>query len=124
MTVILSNGYKLPETGDFGNIWFTALEDNITRVNSHNHDGVNSEKISSVNITATTATIASGSFAASGNRFVASATVPSGQTIDTTQISFRDPTTKESIYLEIEKTSSTQYNVYTHIVQDFEVVYS
>lgn len=122
--IILSNGYKLPETGDFGDIWFVALEDNITRVNAHNHDGVNSEVISSVSISATVDTVLTASFSASGNRFVASVTIPSGGEVDTTNVSFRDPTTKDKIYLEIEKTSVSQFNVYTHFVQDFEVIYS
>ena len=40
--IVLSNGYKLPETGDFGDVWFPALEDNIQRINTHNHDGTDS----------------------------------------------------------------------------------
>ena len=43
MAITLSNGYIKPEDGDTGAVWFDALEDNIQRVNDHNHDGSNSE---------------------------------------------------------------------------------
>lgn len=122
--ITLSNGYKLPDTGDFGDSWFPALEDNIQRVNDHSHNGVNSEIIDGVNIKATTATIFAGDFSASGDQFETSVTLPSAALVDETNISFRDPTTKAEILLEIEKISVSQIKVYTHFVQDFEVVYS
>lgn len=51
MATTLSNGYIKPDTGDRGSTFFPGLEDNIERLNSHNHDGSNSEKIpaSSIN---------------------------------------------------------------------------
>lgn len=120
----LSNGYKLPETGDFGDEWFPALEDNITRVNGHSHNGTDSEKLSSDSIEALTDTIASGSFGVDGSRFSATITLLSGMEVDSTQISFRDPTTKNPIALEYEKFSVTQIKVFAHFVQNIEVVYA
>jgi hypothetical protein len=122
--VILSNGYKLPETGDFGDVWFPALEDNITRVNSHNHDGNNSEKLSSTNVASFVQTILSGDFVPSGDEFVAAGVTLAGGAVDVdnTTVQFRDPTTKEPIYLKYEKATQTQIDVYTSFVQDFEVL--
>lgn len=120
---VLSNGYKLPETGDFGDVWFPALEDNITRVNSHNHDGSNSEKLSSKNITAESQTVVSGSFSASGNAFRATVNMPAGLLFDDSAIICKDPTTKDQIHLKIEKINVSQFYLYTNFVQDFEVYF-
>lgn len=121
--IVLSKGYKLPETGEFGDVWFPALEDNIERVNLHNHDGVNSEKISGISLIASSATILAAAFSLVGIEYRATVTVPSGGQVDNYKLTFRDPTTKETIYLKTEKLSANQYYVFTNIVQDFEVLY-
>lgn len=54
----LSYGYKKPETGDRGSVWFPALEDNITRLNSHDHDGVDSVLLTPDSLQKPTSTIA------------------------------------------------------------------
>lgn len=41
----LSYGYKKPETGDRGSIFWPALEFDIQRLNDHSHDGTNSQKL-------------------------------------------------------------------------------
>ena len=43
----LSNGFQQPEIGDRGGVFFPGLEANIQQVNDHNHNGVNSERITS-----------------------------------------------------------------------------
>jgi hypothetical protein len=122
--IILSKGYKKPETGDFGDVWFPALEDNIDLMNSHNHDGVNGEKISALNLSASTATVLAGSFADQGNGYWrATVTVPGGGLVDNFVIAVKDPTTKEPIQLRMEKLSSTQFYIYTNVVQNFEVYF-
>jgi hypothetical protein len=50
MALPLSKGYILPQTGDKGDVFFPALEFDIQRLNDHNHNGVNSEKIPTTNI--------------------------------------------------------------------------
>lgn len=120
---VLTNGYKLPETGDFGDVWFPALEDNIQRVNDHTHDGTNSEKLSSKNIAAENQTIVAGSFSASGNAFRATVSMPAGLLFDDAVIVAKDPTTKDQIYLKIEKINASQFYLYTNFVQDFEVYF-
>ena len=122
--VILSKGFKLPETGDFGDVWFPALEDNTQQMNDHTHNGVNSEKISAIALTGSTATVLSGAFADQGNGYWrATVTVPGGLTIDNFVVTVKDPTTKDPIYLKQEKLSSTTFYLYTNFVQNFEVYY-
>lgn len=122
--IVLSKGWKLPETGDFGDVWFPALEDNIQQENSHNHDGVNSELISSLSISSTSATIASGDFTDQGNGyFRATVTTPGGTLLTNTTPNFKDPTTLDAIYLKIELITPTSFYVYTNFVQNFLVYY-
>ena len=122
--IILGNGYKLPETGDFGDDWFPALEDNIQRLNDHSHDGVDSEILTTSSTKCVVQSIASGDFAPSGNEFVAAGVnlVGGNVDVDTKTVQFRDPTTKEPIYLRYEKASQTTIDVYTSFVQNFEVL--
>lgn len=121
--IILSNGYKLPETGDFGDVWFPALEDNIQRVNDHNHDGNNSEKIPSTSMEATVQSVLSGDFGASGDEFVALITLAGGLVdVDKKHVIFRDTVTKEPITMRYEKFSASQINIFTSFVQDIEVL--
>jgi hypothetical protein len=121
---ILSKGYKLPDTGDFGTDWFPAMEDNITLSNSHSHDGVDGEKISALDLTTSTLTVASGSFADQGNGYWrATVTVPGGGLVDSYVVVVKDPTTKDPIMLKMEKLSTTQFYLYTNTVQNFEVYF-
>lgn len=50
-------GYKVPEDREAGRIVFDALEHNIRRADSHDHDGVNSPKLPSSAITKGTVTM-------------------------------------------------------------------
>lgn len=122
--IILSKGYKKPETGDFGDIWFPALEDNIDLGNSHSHNGVDGEKISGINLASSTLTVLAASFADQGDGYWrATITVPSGGLVDNYVVAVKDPTTKDPINLKMEKLSSTQFYLYTNIVQNFEVYF-
>lgn len=64
--VTLSYGYKKPVNGDRGSVWFPALEDNITRLNTHSHDGSDSALLHITSISRTTQDIAAGSWAHQG----------------------------------------------------------
>lgn len=122
--ITLSKGYKKPETGDFGDIWFTALEDNITLSNSHKHDGVDGEKLTAININSSTVSVLSGSFVDQGDGyFRAPVSIPSGGLADNFTVTVKDPTTKEQIFAKTEKASSTSYYVYINFVQDVEVYF-
>ena len=122
----LSKGFKLPETGDLGSVWFPAMEDNIEQLNSHDHDGTDSAKIDALNLitTGATQTVASGSFADQGDGYWrATVTVPGSLTIANFCVTVRDPTTLEPIYLRMVKLSTTQFYLYTNYVQDFTLYY-
>lgn len=122
--IILSKGFKLPQTGDFGDVWFPAMEDNIQQMNDHNHNGINSEKISSVALTGTKVTIASGDFVDQGNGYYRQTVlVPGGLDFDNFCITAKDPTTKDVVHLKMEKLTATSFYVYTNFVQDFELYY-
>lgn len=122
--IILSYGYKKPQTGDFGDVWFPALEDNIDLVNSHNHNGVNGEKINAISLVSTTLTVLAGDFVDQGDGYWrAPVVVPSGGLVDNYAIQVKDPTTKDIINLKIEKISSTSFYLYTNTVQNFEVYF-
>lgn len=121
----LTYGFKLPEINDSGDALWTALEDNITRVDGHNHDGVDSPLLTAQSITGVTQTIASGSWSASGatGHYRQQITVPSGFDFDTVQIGFRT-SAGAVIFPTVEKVSDTQYYVYTtDNTQTFTAVY-
>lgn len=121
--ITLSFGYKLPETGDFGNVWFPALEDNITRLNSHNHDGTNSSKLESSSITAIRQTTVSGDFSLVGSQYRATVNMPSGLDFDDYLIVCKDPASQDQVYLSVEKISDAQFYLYTNTQQDYEVYF-
>jgi len=107
MALTLSNGYILPESGD-PNYHFD-LADNITRLNSHNHDGVNSELLA-----VTTQSIASGSWGATSNGlFSQVVTLPGALQYDSISIEIRI-STGEVIHPRIERASATTYTIFTN----------
>jgi hypothetical protein len=122
--IILSKGYKKPETGDFGDVWFPALEDNIDLSNSHSHDGINGEKISAISLTASTLTVLSASFIDQSNGYYrATVTVPGGGLVDNFVVTVKDPTTKDVIYAKFEKLSATQFYIHINTQQNVEVYF-
>lgn len=124
MSTTLSNGYKLPQDGDLGDTYFDDLEFDIQRVNDHAHDGNDSERLVSTSSAAYSDTIASGSFIDQGDGYHrALVTVPVGSTVDDYGYIFKDPTSKEQMYLKMEKFNTTQYYVFINIAQNVEVYY-
>jgi len=122
--IILSKGFKLPETGDFGDVWFPALEDNIQQLNDHDHNGVNSPKISAVALTGYVDTVLQAAFIDQGNGYYrALISVPGGLTVDNFVITVKDPTTKDIMYLKQEKFNASSYYLFTNSPQNVEVYY-
>lgn len=114
MATTLSYGYVLPSTGDSGTALFTALENNITRLNDHTHDGTDSPSLPAQSIAGVSQTISSASWVASGatGHYRQAVTVPSGFDFDEVQISFRT-TAGAYIHPTVERISDTQYYVYS-----------
>jgi hypothetical protein len=114
MPTTLSYGYVRPVTGDGGSAVFTNLENNITQLNDHNHNGTNSTQLSATAIVASVQTIALASWVASGatGHYRQSITLPAGFDYDTVALSFRT-TGGAVIYPTVERISDTQCYVYT-----------
>ena len=72
----LSYGWKKPQTGDKGDTFFPALEDNIQKSNDHTHDGSNSAKIDTSNLNKTTVSVTNSGWTASGDLYRKSVTFP------------------------------------------------
>lgn len=113
MSQTLSNGYRLPEDGDRGSSWFSDLESNIQRVNDHNHNGANSEKLTAEAVVALTDTINPVDWAVQANGlYRASVVMPLSLEFDTTSIGLRS--NNKPIYGDIEKLTSNSFYVYVN----------
>jgi hypothetical protein len=122
----LSYGFKKPETGDKGPTVFPALEDNWEQVNDHDHDGVDSAKLTTRSSNVVTQSVPSGSWVAtSGGTYRQLVNLASvGLTYDTIKIDMR-LSTGEPVIPTIEKVSATTYYVYTNDnTVSFTAVYS
>lgn len=109
----LSYGFKKPQSGDSGSVWFPALEGNFQQLNDHTHDGSNSAKLTTASVSPTTQSIASGSWVATaGGTYRQSVTLPGGLQYDEVSIITRDSATGNLLYLTIEKIDATHYYVY------------
>ena len=110
----LSYGYKRPQTGDQGSTLFQALEDNITRLNDHDHDGSDSAQLTTSSVVATTQSISSGSWSAtSQGNYRQLVTLPGSLDIDDIGIIIKN-SSGHIVHATIEKVSDTTYYVYTN----------
>lgn len=117
MGTTLSNGYKKPQTGDRSSSWMDDIEFNIERVNSHKHDGIDSEKLNPKDFNKPTATILAASWGSDlgGSTYKQTVNLPANYSFDETYFKFiisggtYDGTV---IYPSLVKVSSTSYDVY------------
>lgn len=111
----LTYGIKVPETGDRGDPLFTALEDNFTQIDSHNHDGVNSPLLTAQAFVGVVETIALANWVTYGGpigHYRQLVTMAPGFLFDTTKIGFRT-TAGEYVYPTVERVTATTYYVYS-----------
>ena len=113
----LSYGFKKPQSGDKGNVFFPALEDNAQLLNDHDHDGSNSAPINAVYLTKSSATILAASWVdQGGGTWRQEVTLPSGFTLLSTNIRFEisgGGSDGALLYLSVEKGSAAnKYYVY------------
>lgn len=113
MATTLTYGLKRPADGDLGSVWFDALEDNITQLDAHTHDGTTSARLTSKSVTKVTAAIASGSWSASGALYKQTITMPAGMNYDDFGLEFREGN-DHVIYPTVEKVTATTYDVYVN----------
>lgn len=109
----LSYGFKKPQTGDQGAVWFPALELNFQKLNDHTHDGSNSAKLTPLSSVVATGSAPSGSWVlVAAGTYRQLVTTPAGILFDECVISTRDATTKHYYFLQIEKVSANTFYVY------------
>jgi len=101
-------------------VWFPAIEDNITRLNGHSHNGSDSVALSSLAFTKFSSTIASGDWVDGGNgNYSYQVTVPAGiqgasapfNDINYYQLQFYITSTGVRIYPGVTRNSSTTFTV-------------
>lgn len=110
----LTYGLKRPQTGDQGSTLFQALEDNITRLDAHDHDGTDSSLLTTASITAITQAISSGSWiATSDGNYRQLVTLPGTLSYDSISITIKN-SSGHIVATIIEKVSANSYYVYTN----------
>lgn len=119
----LSYTYQKPETGDKGSVWFPAMENNVQKLNDHDHDGSNSALIPGANINRPSSTISSASWTSDGGgNYHATVTVPTAISNAATyndviyynlvcKINTAGATYGDIIYPTIERETSTTFTV-------------
>lgn len=85
----LSHGVKKPESGDVGAPVFSALNSNADILNDHTHNGTDSNKISSENISKPFVNLPVGSWVANAKGFSQTVTCPGTVTLDVVSLRFR-----------------------------------
>ena len=108
----LSYGFKKPEPGDKGDVFFPALQDNAQKLNDHTHNGTDSAKLTTLAMNSLTSTISSANWVASGDVYRQLISMPAGLTFDNVVIGFRESVSTNTSYLNVEKVSSNSYYVY------------
>lgn len=76
-------GYRLPEAGDRAkgaSGWYASMEFNISRLDTHDHDGVDSAALPMSNIAPYTGTITAVGWSVDGGGYKQTITVPAGVT--------------------------------------------
>lgn len=116
MPIILSKGYKLPQNGERG--WWQVLIENWTRVNSHKHDGNDSEKILTSNLDKLETTVDSANWvAATDGLHTQRITLPGGVTFPKVAIkvyTMSGANVVEEIQPKITRFSNTQFDIFVN----------
>jgi hypothetical protein len=108
MATTLTYGFQRPASGDKGSVFWPILEDNITQLNAHSHNGTDSALLSAASSVATQQTVTNvGWVLDSGGLYKQTVTMPSvltstGGTYDKYSIEIRDGTTGRRLLLSIE----------------------
>jgi hypothetical protein len=113
----LSYGFKKPQTGDKGSVFFPALEDNFQQLNDHTHNGTNSARLTSASVTVVTGTASAASWVAvdavnQPGTYKQSLTMPVGMLFDDYHVAFRNSGTGEQLFLSLVKTGISTFDVY------------
>lgn len=116
----LNYGYKLPETGDRGSIFWPALEFDIQRLNDHNHDGANSQKLVASSVQGIADTISSAGWVAVAGQpgtYSQDVTMPPNTLFDDYGFDFRINSginIGRQIHLTVVKLAAAQYRIFAN----------
>jgi hypothetical protein len=126
MSTTLTYGQKIPDAGDRGVPLFQDLEDNFTRLDSHNHDGVNSPLLTAQAFIGVAQTILAANWVTYGGpigHYRQLVSMSPGFLFNTTKIGFRT-SAGQYIYPTVERVSNTSYYLYsTDNTIDFIAIY-
>ncbi len=120
MPVTLSYGYIKPITGDTGATFWSNLEADITQLNSHSHNGIDSAILSSTSITPvadTTSIVAVNWVLVSLGTYRMAVTTPPSISFDSYGLSFQITNGTDvgaRVFPTVVKISATSYYVYTN----------
>lgn len=115
MSTTLTYGLVVPADGETGSIVFPILEADITQIDGHSHNGVNSARLTRTAITSITALISSASWVATtGGTYRQLVTMPAGVSYGDVFINFVLTTLGHQIFPTVEKVSASTYYVYTN----------
>lgn len=117
-------GYKIPESNDKGPIVFPAMEDNIQRINDHDHLGGNSKPLNPAAMPATEQTVLAASWSLVGNGiYKQTVTVPAGLNFDLTLKEFR-LSDDSQFFPTLNRLSTLQYEIFINDpTQTLKVLY-
>lgn len=111
----LSKGFKKPQTGDKGSVFFPALEANWQQVNDHTHNGTNSQLLVPAAITAVTQLLSSGSWVlVSPGEYRILVTMPAGVTWANNIWRYFDPASGVQLLLPTVKNDVDKFYVYSN----------
>lgn len=114
----LSKGFKKPQTGDKGSIYFPAMEENIQQLNDHTHNGVDSQALTGAVITNGTASVGAADWVLqSAGTYRALVTLPGSYTYDGSHKEVRiagGAMDGDVIFPTIEKVSATSLYLYVN----------
>lgn len=113
--ITLTYGQQIPEQGDRGVPLFQALEDNFTRTDGHNHDGVNSPLLTATAFVGIADTVPLANWVTYGGpvgHYRQAVTMHTGFLFDTCKITFRT-VGGAYIYPTVERITNLTYYVYS-----------
>lgn len=116
-------GYKKPEDRDKGPVVFPAMEENIDRIDSHSHNGVNSPLLSAAALVATSQSILAAAWVLEANSiYKQTVAMPAGLSFDSTIKEFRlsDGTVFQP---KIKKVTALSYDIWINDNSETLTVY-
>lgn len=119
---------SIMEASDRGKAFCPAISANFEKLDTHNHDGVNSEKVASQSVVKTEVILAEADWVGEQRGFKQTVALPSGFLFDTTDLYFIVSTGArqgQRINPTIVKVNDTSFDVYvTGGNYDLKVIYS